>query len=472
MKIKNLGPIKDLEIDLNKMNVFVGENGTGKTLAAYAIFAFISWFNHSFLTNLITEKNIREVLRKRSISAPVEKVKAEIAEQASDQFNSLKFEHFDGFFNHTGVYTRDSEIKATPEDVNALLKSGKEGRSWFYSWPLRKKQENTSTNALEDNEVKFKNNNRIFCGLKGDKIELSYHPLTSISDYDLEEQLIEFRNRGNSLRYINLCMQNVLFESYRDASPVYLPAERIGINVFRRELGITRLDRFPDVQSVDERQSQDNFGVDKLQREKGPMRYSLPIEKYISFVNNNVKNLNDINESVDSNELINKFVPGNFKYDENEDKLTYALPDRKVAPLDFEVISSSLKSIFGLDLFLKSSPVGKWLFFDEPEMNLHPEKQRLVAKLLYNMMKSNVRLVISTHSDYFIKELINCVLKDKINGEKNRRVNVYEFKNGSANKINNIFKVDEPVENFDAITRKINSDYYEITDQLEDEDSE
>lgn len=470
MKIKNLGPIKDLEIDLSKMNVFIGKNGTGKTLTAYAIFAFISWFNYSFLTNLITEETVDIVLRKKSVSAPVDKVKAEIAEQASDQFNSLKFEHFDGFFNHTGVFTKDSEIKATPDDVNALLKKGGKGRSWFYSWPLRKKQVNTSTNAPENSEVKIKENNRIFCSLEGDNIELRYLPLTNISDDELKEQLIEFRNRENSLRFVNLCVQNVLFESYRDASPVYLPAERIGINVFRRDLNITRSNNFPtpDVQSVDEHQSQDNFGVGELQQQKRPMKYSLPIEKYITFVNDNAENLNKKDESVDSNELINKFVPGNFKYDKNEDRLTYALPDSILAPLDFEVISSSLKSIFGLDLFLKSDPEGKWLFFDEPEMNLHPENQRLIAKLLYEMMKNNVQLVISTHSDYFIKELINCVLKDKVKGKSTDEINVYEFKDGSANNINNVFNIEESVENFDDTTRKINDEYYKLVDEIDE----
>ena len=65
MKIQNLGPIKYLEIDLNKMNVFVGENETGKTIAAYAIFAFVYWFNTNFFAEILSEKDIKDVLYKK-----------------------------------------------------------------------------------------------------------------------------------------------------------------------------------------------------------------------------------------------------------------------------------------------------------------------------------------------------------------------------------------------------------------------
>ena len=110
------------------------------------------------------------------------------------------------------------------------------------------------------------------------------------------------------------------------------------------------------------------------------------------------------------------------------------------------------------------------MFFDEPEMNLHPEKQKTVANLTYNLMKKGIRLVVSTHSDYYVKQLINCVLKDKLNGQENNEINVYEFKDGTATKLNNIFDIDEPVNNFDNTTRKINNEYYDIIDKLETED--
>lgn len=459
MKIKNLGPIRDVEINLNKMNVFIGKNGTGKTLGAYALFAFIHWFNHRFVADIVKEDDIKDILHNGNKLMPIDEVKSKIAKQASEQFNSIGFNDFDSFFNHTGVYTKTSRIEMSPEDVNALLRTRKNKTIWYYSWQLRREQVDSFADASEKSEIETKDCNKITCKLNNNFIELSYEPLVDISDDELEDQFNEFCENQNSLRIVSLCIQNNLFEPFQSALPVYLPAERIGINVFRRDLNLTRLNSFPTqgIQSTNE-----------FQQQKNPKKYSFPIEKYISFVNNNVEKLNQVSESIDKNALINEFIPGSFKYDGNEDKLTYALPNSSLSVLDFEGISSSLKSIFGLDLFLKSDPEGKWLFFDEPEMNLHPENQRLIAKLLYEMMKNNIQLVISTHSDYFIKELINCVLKDKVKGESNNEVNVYEFKDGSANNVNNIFNIEEPVENFDDTTRKINDEYYELIDEIDE----
>ena len=146
------------------------------------------------------------------------------------------------------------------------------------------------------------------------------------------------------------------------------------------------------------------------------------------------------------------------------------MPDSDSSKLDFEILSSSLKSIFSLDLFLRSTAEESWLIFDEPEMNLHPENQKIIADLLYKLSERDIKFIISTHSDYFTKELINCVLKDRLNGQENNEVNVYEFKNGTATKINNIFNIDEPVNNFDDTTREINKEYYKLVDELEPED--
>ena len=38
MLIKNLGPIKELEIHLNKQNILLGKNNTGKTYVSYLIY--------------------------------------------------------------------------------------------------------------------------------------------------------------------------------------------------------------------------------------------------------------------------------------------------------------------------------------------------------------------------------------------------------------------------------------------------
>ena len=50
------------------------------------------------------------------------------------------------------------------------------------------------------------------------------------------------------------------------------------------------------------------------------------------------------------------------------------------------------------------------LMVDEPELNLHPENQRRVARLFARLVNLGIRVFITTHSDYLIKELNTLIM--------------------------------------------------------------
>jgi ABC-type multidrug transport system ATPase subunit len=47
---------------------------------------------------------------------------------------------------------------------------------------------------------------------------------------------------------------------------------------------------------------------------------------------------------------------------------------------------------------------------DEPELNLHPKNQRLFARLIARMVNAGVKVFLTTHSDYVIRELNTVIL--------------------------------------------------------------
>jgi ABC-type multidrug transport system ATPase subunit len=47
---------------------------------------------------------------------------------------------------------------------------------------------------------------------------------------------------------------------------------------------------------------------------------------------------------------------------------------------------------------------------DEPELNLHPENQRRVARLFARLANLGIKVFITTHSDYIIKELNTLIM--------------------------------------------------------------
>ncbi|MCL2147619.1 MAG: ATP-binding protein, partial [Synergistaceae bacterium] len=47
---------------------------------------------------------------------------------------------------------------------------------------------------------------------------------------------------------------------------------------------------------------------------------------------------------------------------------------------------------------------------DEPELNLHPANQRRMARLLARLVNAGVKVFITTHSDYILKEFNTLIM--------------------------------------------------------------
>ena len=79
-------------------------------------------------------------------------------------------------------------------------------------------------------------------------------------------------------------------------------------------------------------------------------------------------------------------------------------------PLGLHVSASSVKSLAGLAFYLRHTASRDGLLvIDEPELNLHPDNQRRIARILAEVARTGVRVLISTHSDYVIRELSNLI---------------------------------------------------------------
>ncbi len=74
--------------------------------------------------------------------------------------------------------------------------------------------------------------------------------------------------------------------------------------------------------------------------------------------------------------------------------------------LNLNEASSSVASLAILYFVIKYFMFrDKILVIDEPELNLHPHNQRLMARLLVRLANAGVRVLVSTHSDYIVREL-------------------------------------------------------------------
>lgn len=103
--------------------------------------------------------------------------------------------------------------------------------------------------------------------------------------------------------------------------------------------------------------------------------------------------------------------------------------------LPFQITSSIIKTLSSLIFYLKyQARKGDVIIIDEPEMNFHPSSQILLARLFAILANNGLGLIISTHSDYIIREINNMVMAGALQ-RKSAGVNIKNLYGYSADEL-------------------------------------
>ncbi|WP_027002031.1 AAA family ATPase [Hugenholtzia roseola] len=150
-------------------------------------------------------------------------------------------------------------------------------------------------------------------------------------------------------------------------------------------------------------------------------RYPLPIEKLISFARNLTNNIilnssflvdkNTQNENEILTEIEN-ILEVKYEILRDEVWIKELLSKQKMPSY---LASTSVRSLQHLYFWLRhQAQKDSLLFIDEPELNLHPANQVRMARLFVKMVRLGIKVWITTHSDYLVKEINNCLMLSKI----------------------------------------------------------
>jgi hypothetical protein len=142
-------------------------------------------------------------------------------------------------------------------------------------------------------------------------------------------------------------------------------------------------------------------------------RHALPVVRNVDFM----RHLEDVakTESVVAQEhpeildCFAKVINGEYKI--GKDGILYFLPAGTRVRLTIKEGSSAVRSLLDLGFYIRHvAKKGQLLMVDEPELNLHPENQRRVARLLARLVNLGIRVYLTTHSDYIVKELNTLIM--------------------------------------------------------------
>jgi hypothetical protein len=140
------------------------------------------------------------------------------------------------------------------------------------------------------------------------------------------------------------------------------------------------------------------------------VRDSLKIANDLENIKKNIGPYYEIAEQIEKG-----ILQGSVQITDNGDVEFVSDKMEKNKHLPIHLTSSIVKTMSSLVIYLKHiARKGDLLIVDEPEMNFHPDVQVLLTRIFALLSKQNLRIIISTHSDYIIREINNLIMAENI----------------------------------------------------------
>ena len=272
--------------------------------------------------------------------------------------------------------------------------------------------------------------------------------------------------------------------------PFVLSAERFGIALFYKELDFTRSRLVEMLQQIDDQ---------RLPPDRAPLlvvdrmasRYAMPVRDNVDFTRNieNILHRESDFFHAKLHDEVKKLMSG--YYTSADGVIRFKSKARKNGTFDIplHIASSSARGLSDLYFYLRHvAAKGDILFIDEPETHLDTANQVQFAHVISRLVQAGLKVLVSTHSDYLIKEINNLVMVDHLrrNGRLERkyrnytpggglgpeRIRAYVAENNSLTPcVVDQYGIDATVfdETIDRINRASNDLAFAVTDAEESE---
>ena len=375
--VKNLGPLKQAEFELGEFTIICGHNNTGKTYATYALYGFLSEWRDVFSIH-VPERNIHQLLAEGVTELDIQT-----------------------FVNNAQITLKEgckSYTKILPDIFASSSKQFIESDFQVHLYDIHPASKFERTIRATESQL----------------FSISKKP-------DMPEITISLLVEKEKVRIPNDIINHVIGEALKDIlfghifpKPFIASAERTGAAIFRKELNFARNRLLKQIGSIEG----DINPIEYLTKTYSD--YALPVNENVEFT----RHLEEISkdESFISKEhpkLLDEFsdiIGGKYTVTKN-DELYYIPNSNKRIKLTMDESSSSVRSLLDIGFYLRHvAQPGDLLMIDEPELNLHPENQRRLARLFSRLVNMGIKVFLTTHSDYIIKELNTLIMlnQDKV----------------------------------------------------------
>ena len=377
--VKNLGVLRQAEFSLGDLTIICGRNNTGKTYATYALYGFLKKWR----------ENIESVGTTRISNQIIEKL-----------FNSgiIRIDLLE--YVKSAEKIIDEMCESYTESLPKIFAAPKERfRDSFFRVYLDEGQISESVKSLSfEREYRTQKQRFFSVSKKKESMTLEASLLVDKSEVEISNFLVR--------RLISKDINEILFARFMPDTFIS-SAERTGAAIFRKELNFARNRLLKEMSQAD-----DNTDPREL-LSRSYQDYALPVEDNVEFtrqIEDNVKQTSFLAEEYpDVFERFAEIIGGTYKV--NHDRGLYFTPRGARVKLNMGESASGVRSMLDIGFYLHhKADRGDMLMVDEPELNLHPENQRRIARLFALLTNLGIKVFITTHSDYIIKELNTLIM--------------------------------------------------------------
>lgn len=353
LKIRNIGPIKDIDITLNKINVIIGPQSSGKS-TINKIACFCSWVekkvsldqsfdyfmkDNNFLDNLIIFHKLEGYFSENSeIKYASQVIKYTFV------YNK-QVPTFEWVNQYDYIRTKISYIPAERNIVSMIA-----------DWKQVNLPKNNIFNFMSDWNIARKTYS------PENNLNIDYLKTKYFYDENLDIDFLETLD-GKKIQLINAS------SGQQSMIPLY-----ILINYFTQFIYEKKIDT----------------NIEEKER-NSKLTSTLLIRSLLDVVDNDI----DTNNEIEMAKYINKIL----KIGKKDGKIS-------IPPKGKEFMDSLNNYI---SHFTKTNYTS--LFIEEPELNLFPSTQKSLLYFIINAMKGKEhRLFLTTHSPYILYSLNNCIM--------------------------------------------------------------
>jgi len=419
LRVENFGLIREAELEITPLTIFIGDNNSNKSWLSYAIYGI---FEGEILKRLVDEYLIEKEIEELK-NTPFGNFIIDLSNKFSkknieqiDLYQELRNGLINNFLNDLTIFFSKKfvgEMFKLPsyifDKTNFEIKLSSTFRKYLLSF-FYNRSFNIEASLDEKNSVRLykeeKNNFLI--------IETKFSP--ELPKLYIQRVVIEV--------FLNFLRQLFFHRA------VSFPSERKALATLEEHLQI-------DIDSLEkilpQHLKQKDIPYPILLDFFLKKRLSLPkiMKDFIQLVNDLGKPSSIQNNSSKLKIALQKMMGGKIVYEKKSTGYIQFIPEKN-SNLSLPVYSTSslVKSLSTFFLFLDKIAQGKELvIIDEPEMNLHPDAQLQFIELLTafvnmeNKFKSADNfLIITTHTPYLIDHLENLIDGFEIENEDKAKV--------------------------------------------------